>query len=94
MFHFEHQTQSLDEFVRPRLVCLVYNQYVTDFEQPGKVYYGEVTLHEVLERTGWGIVLVALSPLIAMLLLAALAAGGRAFIGERWARLRGHVRDG
>ena len=25
----------------------------TDFEQPGKVYYGEVTLHEVLERTGW-----------------------------------------
>ena len=25
----------------------------TDFSQPGKVYYGEVTLHEVLERTGW-----------------------------------------
>jgi len=25
----------------------------TDFRQPGKVYYGEVTLHEVLERTGW-----------------------------------------
>ena len=25
----------------------------TDFEQPGKVYYGDVTLHEVLERTGW-----------------------------------------
>ena len=25
----------------------------TDFNQPGKVYYGEVTLHEVLERTGW-----------------------------------------
>lgn len=25
----------------------------TDFEQPGKVYYGEVSLHEVLERTGW-----------------------------------------
>jgi len=25
----------------------------TDFEQPGKVYYGEVALHEVLERTGW-----------------------------------------
>lgn len=25
----------------------------TDFTQPGKVYYGEVTLHEVLERTGW-----------------------------------------
>ncbi len=25
----------------------------TDFKQPGKVYYGEVTLHEVLERTGW-----------------------------------------
>jgi glutaredoxin len=25
----------------------------TDFGQPGKVYYGEVTLHEVLERTGW-----------------------------------------
>ncbi|MEK9672992.1 MAG: DinB family protein [Rhodospirillaceae bacterium] len=24
-----------------------------DFKQPGKVYYGEVTLHEVLERTGW-----------------------------------------
>ncbi len=24
-----------------------------DFRQPGKVYYGEVTLHEVLERTGW-----------------------------------------
>ena len=25
----------------------------TDFHQPGNVYYGEVTLHEVLERTGW-----------------------------------------
>ena len=25
----------------------------TDFTQPGKVYYGEVTLHEVLERTAW-----------------------------------------
>ena len=25
----------------------------TDFSQPGKVYYGEVSLHEVLERTGW-----------------------------------------
>ena len=25
----------------------------TDFAQPGKVYYGDVTLHEVLERTGW-----------------------------------------
>jgi glutaredoxin len=25
----------------------------TDFNQPGNVYYGEVTLHEVLERTGW-----------------------------------------
>ncbi len=25
----------------------------TDFSQPGNVYYGEVTLHEVLERTGW-----------------------------------------
>jgi len=24
-----------------------------DFTQPGKVYYGEVSLHEVLERTGW-----------------------------------------
>ena len=25
----------------------------TDFLQPGNVYYGEVSLHEVLERTGW-----------------------------------------
>ncbi len=25
----------------------------TDFQQPGNVYYGEVSLHEVLERTGW-----------------------------------------
>ena len=25
----------------------------TDFNQPGNVYYGEVSLHEVLERTGW-----------------------------------------
>lgn len=25
----------------------------TDFSQPGKVYYGDVTLLEVLERTGW-----------------------------------------
>ena len=25
----------------------------TDFKKPGKVYYGEVSLHEVLERTGW-----------------------------------------
>ena len=25
----------------------------TDFNQPGKVYYGEVSLHEVLERTAW-----------------------------------------
>lgn len=25
----------------------------TDFTQPGKVYYGEVSLHEVLERTCW-----------------------------------------
>ena len=25
----------------------------TDFSQPGNVYYGDVTLHEVLERTGW-----------------------------------------
>lgn len=25
----------------------------TDFAQPGKVYYGEVSLHEVLERTAW-----------------------------------------
>ena len=25
----------------------------TDFSQPGNVYYGEVSLHEVLERTGW-----------------------------------------
>ena len=25
----------------------------TDFKQPGEVYYGEVSLHEVLERTGW-----------------------------------------
>lgn len=25
----------------------------TDFDQPGKVYYGEVSLHEVLERTAW-----------------------------------------
>jgi glutaredoxin len=24
-----------------------------DFSQPGRVYYGDVTLHEVLERTGW-----------------------------------------
>ena len=25
----------------------------TNFKQPGKVYYGEVNLHEVLERTAW-----------------------------------------
>jgi len=25
----------------------------TDFKQPGKVYYGEVSLHEVLGLTGW-----------------------------------------
>jgi glutaredoxin len=25
----------------------------TDFTQPGKVYYGDVSLHEVLERTCW-----------------------------------------
>jgi len=25
----------------------------TDFDQPGNVYYGEVSLHEVLERTAW-----------------------------------------
>jgi hypothetical protein len=25
----------------------------TDFNQPGNVYYGKVSLHEVLERTGW-----------------------------------------
>jgi hypothetical protein len=25
----------------------------TDFTQPGRVYYGDVSLHEVLERTGW-----------------------------------------
>ena len=25
----------------------------TDFDQPGKVYYGAVSLHEVLERTAW-----------------------------------------
>ena len=25
----------------------------TDFNQPGNVYYGEVSLHEVLERTAW-----------------------------------------
>ena len=25
----------------------------TDFSQPGNVYYGDVTLHEVLERTAW-----------------------------------------
>ena len=25
----------------------------TDFKQPGNVYYGEVILHEVLERTAW-----------------------------------------
>ncbi|MDA1090054.1 MAG: glutaredoxin domain-containing protein [Proteobacteria bacterium] len=25
----------------------------TDFERDGNVYYGEVSLHEVLERTGW-----------------------------------------
>ena len=25
----------------------------TDFAQPGKAYYGDVTLHEVLERTAW-----------------------------------------
>jgi len=25
----------------------------TDFNQPGNVYYGDVSLHEVLERTGW-----------------------------------------
>jgi hypothetical protein len=25
----------------------------TDFDQPGKVYYGDVSLHEVLERTCW-----------------------------------------
>ena len=25
----------------------------SDFSQPGKVYYGDVTLHEVLERTAW-----------------------------------------
>jgi len=25
----------------------------TDFTQPGRVYYGEVSLHEVLERTCW-----------------------------------------
>jgi hypothetical protein len=25
----------------------------TDFRQAGKVYYGDVTLHEVLERTAW-----------------------------------------
>ena len=24
-----------------------------DFDQPGNVYYGDVNLHEVLERTGW-----------------------------------------
>jgi hypothetical protein len=24
-----------------------------NFDQPGNVYYGEVNLHEVLERTGW-----------------------------------------
>ena len=26
---------------------------VTDFHQPGNVYYGDVSLHEVLERTAW-----------------------------------------
>ncbi|MCZ6605848.1 MAG: hypothetical protein O7A03_11995, partial [Alphaproteobacteria bacterium] len=26
---------------------------VTDFTQAGNVYYGDVSLHEVLERTGW-----------------------------------------
>ena len=25
----------------------------TDFKQPSEVYYGKVSLHEVLERTGW-----------------------------------------
>ena len=25
----------------------------TDFDQPGRVYYGDVSLHEVLERTAW-----------------------------------------
>jgi hypothetical protein len=25
----------------------------TDFDQPGRVYYGDVSLHEVLERTCW-----------------------------------------
>ena len=25
----------------------------TNFKQPGKVYYGDVSLHEVLERTAW-----------------------------------------
>ena len=25
----------------------------TDFSRDGNVYYGDVTLHEVLERTGW-----------------------------------------
>jgi hypothetical protein len=25
----------------------------TDFSQPGKVYYGDVSLHEVFERTAW-----------------------------------------
>ncbi len=29
------------------------DEATTDFKQSGKVYYGEVNLHEVLERTGW-----------------------------------------
>ena len=39
--------------VYERLINGGIDGHKVDFDQPGNVYYGEVNLHEVLERTGW-----------------------------------------
>ncbi len=52
----ETQQQLLDfgEMIRLRLLAWWQNTgQTTDFSQPGDVYYGEVSMHEVLERTAW-----------------------------------------
>lgn len=47
-----------------------------------------------LDRTGWAVVLLALSPLLVVLLITALAGGGKTFVAERWAKLRGRASEG
>ena len=54
---WQADTRTMNPSVPQRTIDAAYERAraggATDFSQPAKVYYGEVTLHEVLERTAW-----------------------------------------